>query len=120
LAQRGRGADHLEAAPLDDPVDLARDRDRERELAAAAVRADQLQEEQQRLLDGDLASTLVDEVQAFDCAIEDDAEARAGGVDDLLRLPDEAAQIRSRAAVPRRREGVRRDHLDTERAEDER
>ena len=63
---------------------------------------------------------LVDQVQALCGSVEDDAEVRADRVDELLRLADEAAQVRSRPDVPARRERVRRDHLDAERAEHER
>ena len=45
---------------VDERVDLARHGDREGELAATAVRADQAQEEQQRLLDRHLVGLLVD------------------------------------------------------------
>ena len=120
LAQRGRRAHDLEAAALDELVDLARHRDRERELAAPAVRSDQAQEEQQRLLDRDLVAALVDQVEALGGTVEDGAEIRADRRDELLRLPDQAAQLAARLLRLVRREGVRRDRLDAERPQDER
>ena len=89
--RRGRAHD-LEPAALEQLVDLARDGDRERELAAPAVRADQPQEEQQRLLDRDLAAPLVDEVEPLGRAVEDDAEVGTDGRHELLHLPDRLAQ----------------------------
>src|SRR5262245_1537522 len=70
VGERGGRPHDLEPAPLDHPVDLARDRDRERGAAVAARVADQAEEEEQRLLDGHLAAALVDEVQALRRAVE--------------------------------------------------
>ena len=54
--------------------------------------ADQAQEEQQRLLDRNLAALLVDEVEPLGRAVEDDAEIGADRGDELLGLPDRLAQ----------------------------
>ncbi len=117
--ERRRRADDLEAGALDEPVDLARDRHRERELAAVAVRADQPEVEQERELDRHLARLLVDQVEPLARAVEDGAEVGADRGDEPLRLADRRREpVRARLAVARER--VRRDDLDAERAEHER
>ena len=117
----GRGRpDHLEAAALDDLVDLARDGDRERELPALAVRADQPKVEEQRLLDRDLVSALVDQIEPLGGPVEDHAEVRADRGDELLGLADQAAQARGGAVRARRAERVGCDRLDVQRTEDDR
>ena len=55
-----------------------------------AVRAEEAQEEQQRLLDRDLVALLVDEVEPFCRAVEGSAEVRPDRGDQLLRLADQA------------------------------
>ena len=80
-------------------LDAARDRDRERRPSLPAARADQAQEEQQRLLDGDLAALLVDEEEPLARAVEDGAEVGADRADEPLRLPDRLAQRDRRRAA---------------------
>ena len=119
LGERGRRADHLEAAALDDLLDAARDRDRERELAAVAVRAQQAQEEQQRPLERHLVGLLVDQEEPLARAVEDDAEVGADRADQPLRLVERLPQ-RDDALRAVGGELVRAHRLDPERAEQER
>ena len=77
LRQRGRRPHDLELRVLDEPLDLARHGHREGELAVAAVRAEQAEEEEQRLLDRHLVRLLVDEVEPLGRAVEDRAEIGA-------------------------------------------
>ena len=105
------------ARALHESVDLARDGDREHELASRAARADQAQEEQQRLVDRDLAAR---------SSIRRAARRRG------RRRRRDRPRPRRRAASPRRStraaraaplarcEAVRRDGLDAERPEQER
>ena len=60
------------------------------ELAVPAVRAEQAQEEEQRLLDRDLVALLVDEVEPFRRPVEDDAEVRPDRGHEPLRLADQS------------------------------
>ena len=71
-------------------------------LPAAAVRADQAQVEQQRLVDGNLLRLLVDEVDALGGAVEDDAHLRADGAHEVLRLADRLVQRRHASACAAR------------------
>src|SRR5437764_434497 len=105
-------ADDLEPSPLCHSVDLARDRDWECELAATAVRADQAQEEEQRLLDGDLAALLVDQEEALAGAVEDGAEISCHGGDEPFRLADRLGQGRGARGGGVRDECVGADRLD--------
>src|SRR5919197_390710 len=89
--------------------------------AAAAVRADQAQEEEERLLHRDLLAALVDEVQPLGRAVEDDAEVGADGAHEPARLRDRLLEPLARAwLLPLGGEGMRRDGLDAERAQHER
>ena len=74
LGQRGGRPDHLKLAALDQLVDMARDGDREGELALPTVGAHQAQVEQQSLLDRDLACLLVDQEEPLAGSVEDDSE----------------------------------------------
>ena len=111
-------AHDLEAAALDQALDLARDRDRERELAAPPLRAEQAQEEEQRLLDGDLAprsSTRYSRSAARSKTTPRSAPTRRRGAS-----PARSTRARSAASVAVGREPVRRHRLDAERPEHER
>ena len=98
---------------------MARDGDREGELALPAVGADQPQEEQQRLLDRDLARLLVDQEEPLAGPVEDDAEVGADRRDEPLRLADRLPQPGRRLAAVRG-EAVRADRLHPERPEQQR
>ena len=80
---------------------------------------EQPQEEQERLLDRDLAALLVDEIEALARLVEDGAEVGADRRHEPLRLAD---RLRQRLALAQLlgEEAVRRDRLDPERAEHER
>ena len=54
----------------------------------AAVRADQAQVEQERLVDRHVLRLLVDEVDPLGGAVEDDAHLGADRADEVLRLAD--------------------------------
>src|SRR5919108_2744858 len=123
LRQRGerRGcADDLEAAALDDSLDLACDGDREGKLAAPAVAPDQPEVQQERLLDRDFARRVVNEIHPLGRPVENDAEVSADRADKALRLADEAPQRRRLAGSNVRRERMRGDGLDTERPQEQR
>src|SRR5205807_2416713 len=79
VRERGRRTDDLEPASFEQMVDLARDGDRERKLAASSVRSDQAQEEQQALLHRNLAAALVHEIQALGRAVENDTQVGPDG-----------------------------------------
>ena len=61
--------------------------------------ADQAEEEQQRLVGGDLAALLVDEEEPVACPVEDGAEVGADRADQPLGLPDRLAQREGRCAL---------------------
>ena len=103
LGERGRGADDLEAAAFDEPVDLARHRHRERELADPSVAPDQAEVQQQGLFDGDLPRLVVDQVEALGGPVEDDAQVGSDGSDEAFRLADEPPE---RRGLPGGRSGV--------------
>ena len=111
----------LEAAALDEPVDLARDRDRERELAACG-RSEPIRRRKRSSAcsTGTSLRLLVDQVEPLGGAVEDDAEVGADRADEPLRLrrSPRAAPCVARRVVARER--VRRDRLDAERPEHER
>ena len=86
--QRGLRALHLEPRALHEPVDEARDRGREGEAARLSVGCQQVQEEQELLLDGNLARLVVDEVDALAGRVEDDAEVGSDRRHEPLRLPE--------------------------------
>ena len=100
LGRSGGRAHDLEAARSASSLDVARDRDRERRpCRCQPARADQAQEEQQRLLDRDLAALLVDEEEPLAGAVEDRAEVGADRADEPLRLADRLAQRDARSRV---------------------
>src|SRR4051794_8619540 len=117
VRERRRRAHDLEAAAVEQLVDLTRDGDRERELATLAVRADQPQEQEQRLLHRNLAAALVDEVEALRSPVENDAEVRSDGRHELLDLPDGLAQQCGSRIAAVRREPVCGHRFDAERPE---
>ena len=100
-------------------LDAARHCHRERELPNPAVRAEELEEEQQRAVERDLLRLLVDEMQALGPTVEDDAEVGTERSHEPLRLLDELREVRP-TLVALGDERVRRDRLDPERPEDER
>src|SRR5207237_8214445 len=81
--------------------------------------ADQSQEEEERFLDRELVTLLVDEEQALARAVEDRAEVGADRGDEPLRMADRLAQGgggRGRLG----REAMRGHRLDPERPEEQR
>ena len=88
----------------------------------AAVRAEQAEEEQQRLLDRHLVRLLVDEIEPLGRAVEDGAEVGADHRHEPLRLADRGREPGRRVGVvgPLAGERVGGDDLDAERAEHER
>ena len=118
VAERVRRADDLERI-AGELIDLVRDRVREGGLAVAAALGEQAHVQQQRLVDRNLAALFVDEVEPLAGLVEDGAEVGADRGDEALGVPH---RLRERLAVRRLlgEEAVRRDRLDTHRADDER
>src|SRR6266700_2501796 len=120
LGDTRRGSDDLEPGSFRHFVDLARDSDREGELAAPAVGAEQPDQEQQRLLDGDLPASLVDQEEPLGGPVEDGAEIRTDRGNEPLRLTDGFPQRRRAGGGRVGNKGVRGDRLGTEGSEHER
>ena len=122
LGEGRRGPHDLKLRVLDEPFDLARHGHGERELSVPPVRAEEAEEQQQRLLDGHLARLLVDEVQPFGGTVEDRAEIRPDHGHEPLRLADRGRESGRSVRVlgPLPGECVGGDDLDSERAEHER
>ena len=102
-------------------LDKARDRDREGQRPLAAVRADQRQEKEELLLGRYLARPLVHEIEALGARVEGNAEVGAHRRDEALCVRDRLVEGnggRRRSVLSH--VGMRGDHLDSQRAEDDR
>ena len=78
-----RRPDDAQARPLNELLDEPCRGDRHRDRPRAAGGGEQMDEQEQRAIDGHLLTQLVDEEQALGAAIEDDAEIGSDGRDEL-------------------------------------